>query len=501
MQTNLHQNNLTENGAMSLSTTGSKCLDFYFKTVRKITQDTSLNLLSDAWNEDPLSALKLVFHTRDCREGKGERQIFKWCCEWLAQNQKKHLIHNLKYIPQFGRWEDLLWLLDSDNEVSNMVANMYSNQIKEDKYNMMLGKPVTLCAKWAPTEGKKHDKKLNAVVKICAALKCSKQYYRKQYISPLREYINIVEKLMCSQKWSEINYSKVPSNAMNKLRKAFCKNDAQRFSKYQEKLKNKDSDVKINATTVQPHECIREYMRKIEQNQINQSLGETNEMNIYDQILESQWDEITKRTQTLGTFKNSIVLSDVSGSMNGEPMEVSIALGILISSLTEQSFKNKIITFETKPKLHNVTGDTLREKVENVMKMDWGGDTNLEAVFDLILSNAKFHNLTEEQMPSRLYIISDMQFNSINNNDITNFELIKQKYNESRYKMPQIVFWNVRGSTSDFTNKHTDADVAMISGFSPSVLKNVVSGDDFNPIGVLKNIINDVRLNCITLAP
>lgn len=494
----------TENGALSLSTTGNKCLDFYFKTVRKITKEETINKLSESWTEDQLATLKLIFHIRDCRGGKGEREIFKWCCEWLSQNQKKHLLYNLQHVPNFGRWEDLLWLLNADNEISNHAANLIANQLKKDKENMLLGNSVTLCAKWSPTEGKKHDRTLNAVEKICQALHCSKRNYRKLYISPLREYIKVVEKLMCSKRWPEIDYNKVPGNAMNKLKKAFLKNDLNRFNEYQEKLKNKDSSVKINATTLEPHECIREYMKKIENEQVMKSLGEENNeiANSFDQIIESQWEEIIKRVQNLGTFKNSLVLSDVSGSMNGEPMQVSIALGILVSTLTEGPFKNKIITFESEPQLHTIEGNNLRDKVNNVMNMKWGGNTNFEKVFDLVLNNAKFFNLTEEQMPKRLYVISDMQFDEADENKKTNYELIKQKYLNSGYSIPQIVFWNVRGDTKDYTNNYSDQNVAMISGFSPNVLKSVLSGEcNFSPFGVLKNILLDERLDCIKLAP
>lgn len=479
----------TENGAKSLLTTGSKCLDFYFKTVRKISQEDTINKLAEAWNEDPLSTLKIIFHIRDCRGGKGEREIFRWCCQWLAQNKKNHLLHNVKHIPNFGRWEDLLWLLDFDNDTSKIISNLIAEQLKSDINDMNSGKLISLCAKWVPTEGKKHDKKLDAVNKICKALKCNKKNYRKEYVTPLRQYLDIVEKLMCGKKWNEINYNKVPGIAMNKLKKAFEKNDPERFKEFKNKLQNKDSSVKVNASTVEPHQCVKQFMNNFED----------------DPIIEAQWEEIVKRVQKLGTFKDSIIISDVSGSMSGEPMQVSVALGILISSLTEGQFNNKIITFETNPKLHSVSGNNLREKVKNVMDMDWNGSTNFQAVFDLILTNAKFYNLTQEQMPKRLYVISDMQFDECDecdngNNFLTNYEHIKLKYSEFGYKMPEIIFWNVRGNSQDFTNNQFDKGVAMISGFSPSILKAVINNDDFSPLGVLKNIINDDRLKCITLA-
>lgn len=479
---------LNEKGAVSRQSTSNLRLDLFFNTVRKIEEEHVVAMLEASWLEDPLDTLKIVFYIRDCRGGKGERAIFRTCIRWLISHHKEHVLANVSLVTEYGRWEDLLWFLDVDDEVRTVILQLFAKQLKEDLANMQEGKPVTICAKWAPTEKGKHDSKFRVVSLLCRELGIDKKTYRKAYLGPLREYLKVVELFMCSKRWTEIDYNKVPSLAMNKLKKAFAKNDPERFLEWQQKLKRGDADTKVNASVIDPHTLVNQY--------ISASVEE-------DTVIEEQWKEILLRVSELGTMSKALVLSDVSGSMYGDPMVVSIALGILISTLTQPPFQNLVLTFESTPRFFNVVGKSLREQVTSLQAAPWGGSTDLGKAFDAILDLAKRNAIPQKDMPEMLFIISDMQFDVIEGyGKKTALDGIRQKYNKANYDMPKIVFWNVRASLNSTPAKSTDPDVALISGYSPSVMKSVLKGDvsDFTPYGIMRTAIDDERYEAIKLA-
>jgi hypothetical protein len=495
------QTTKTLNGAFSLATSGSARLDLFFKTVRGIDNTKLEELLEKSWQEDPLDTLRLIFYNRDCRGGKGERAIFRSSIRWLINTKgASHAVTNIELISEYGRWEDLLWFITKPQKkddivepldtMTEAVVKLFAKQLKEDKEAMEAGKPVTLAAKWAPSENCKHDKLSSATKLICNALDVNYAVYRKQYIAPLRGYIKVLERFMCSGDWSSIDYSKVPGCAMNKLKKAFAKRDPERFQEYKDKLQKKDPEdtkTKVNAATVEPHELVMQYMRSSAE----------------DVIIEEQWKVILQRVAELGTLKDCLAICDVSGSMSGTYMSVSIALGLLIATLTREPFKNQIITFSSDPFFHEVKGDTLYEQVRNVSKMHWAMTTNFEKVFNMILEKAVQNKLPDDEMPKTLFVISDMQFDEANDKSgsyKTHYELLQQKYAQNGYSMPNIVFWNVSSSGSDVTNKASDPGVALLSGWSPSTLKSILNGKDFTPYGVLRTAIDDERYAKIKLS-
>ncbi|KAG2386186.1 hypothetical protein C9374_002632 [Naegleria lovaniensis] len=477
----------TKQCAPSHSTTGSARLDLFFKTVRGLEESFLYQLLEASWKENALDTLKLVFYMRDCRGGKGERDLFHLAFNWLIDHHPEDVLCNLQLLPEYGRWEDLLRHINNEKGmIGPTIAKMFATQLQEDFKAMHDGKPVTLCAKWAPSEHCKHDKKYSAVKLICKELGIKKAEYRKSYISPLREYIKVVERMMCLKKWEEIEYSKVPGVAMNKLKKAFIKHDKERFEEYMSKLRK--GEVKVNASTVEPHEIVAQFMHR--------STSQDT-----DTILEEQWKEIVKRVEKLGTMDHALAVCDVSGSMSGLPMQVCISIGLLVSHLSMPPFKGRLITFHEDPQLINITSTTLHERVQEIMRMPWGMSTNFYKVFEMILTEAKKNKLTQEEMPTTMYVISDMQFASAAGSSMTNFDYMKNLYQQAGYEMPRIVFWNVNGNSRDFvSNDAYEQGVAMISGFSPSIMKAVLEGDDFSPFGIMKKAIDDKRYEKIKLA-
>jgi len=435
--------------------------------------------------------LKIIFNGRDSRGGKGDRESFLQAQEYLRQNYTDLWYKNVHLFPEYGRYSD--WYEKFNNyteEEKKYITELTVKQLKEDYQNMNNGENISLLAKWIPSEDKRLNRS-NVLGYICSELfDCNKitgfhlKKLRKEYITPLRAYLNIVESLMCQKKWDEIDFSKVPSCAMHKLKKAFERNSPYEFSNYLQQVES--GKKKINASQIFPHDLIRIYLSSYS--------------NI-DRVAEAQWNEIVTSVKILGTFNKSLVISDVSGSMTGTPMEVSIALGILIASITAEPFNNCLLTFSENPVFHVIPENaiTLKDKVDSVSKMGWGMTTNLTKVFDLILQRAINFKLKEDDMPEKLYIISDMQFNQISNNQ-TNFEYINIKYKNAGYKRPQIIFWNVRSNTTqDFPVDSLSLDVALISGFSPAILKSVINGKDFTPYGILRTTIDDERYSLITI--
>lgn len=483
---------VTENGAVSLETTGMARVNLFFKLCRGVEEEQLCALLEAAWAEEPLDCLKLIFNGRDCRGGKGERRIFLLAMKWLSEKEPGVVLANMDVIPEYGRWEDLLGFIEFGSVFADRVADMFATQLKEDLGLMKEGKPCSLAAKWAPTEGRKHDRKTHAAALIRAKLECTPRQYRVRYLTPLRSYLRVVEHYMCAKEWTEIDYSKVPSVAMNRLKKAFAKNDAERFEAWKTALvSGTDPKVKVNASQVFLHDLVRPYMGGVAE----------------DVVTEKQWEALVEEGQSL---KDSIVLSDVSGSMMGTPMQVSIALGIFISGMVTEPFKNQVITFETSPRFHHLTAESLHGKVGQLAKAPWGGTTNFQAVFDLILSRALGYEGTvkvrdavaPEMMPKRLFVLSDMQFNVADSghNFMTNYEVIKAKYAAAGYQMPAIIFWNLRGNTKEFPVNALENGVSLISGFSQELLKAVVRGKDMSPYGTMRAAIDDERYDALKLA-
>ena len=478
VNTIFNTNTTTENGALSYSTTGKYRIDLFFYTCRKFTD---MKLVEQSCKENLLDTLKIIFNARDCRGGKGERKLFRDSLIFLINNGCTNtIIKNLHLISFYGRWDDLIVL--SDTSISNEVFKIIEEQLLEDYNNMAEGNPVTLLAKWLPSENKKLDKKLNFVSCFCKYMSWIPKKYR-HYISTLREYLDIVEIKMTQNRWKEIEYSKVPSVAIHKLKKAFEKHDTDRYNEWKQKLAK--NEVKVNSSQVFPHTLVNHYLTNKD----------------YDEVVEKQWKNISK----LNSLENTLVLSDVSGSMNGIPMQVSIALGILISNLVKPPFDNLVITFSESPTFHKVEGETLQEKVSNMREMNWGGNTDFQKVFDIILNKAINAGLENKDMPKRLFVLSDMQFDKADCGSFsTNYDTIKKKYKQFGYNMPQILFWNLRGYIKDFPVSDIP-NVGLVSGFSSAILNAVLNdeefspSEEFSPYSIMRKTIDNERYNKISV--
>lgn len=453
---------LTENGAVTFTRSSSPLLDFYAQAgAMRGSPNEALELFKKAFSENNLYALRVLFYLRDVRGGQGERDLFRTCLEWLGADHKTTFNSIVKFIPEYGRFDDLLF--DNDACFELIKKQM---EIDEGSTN------PSLLAKWLPTMNASSPKTRAKARFVAKKLGMHEVTYRKT-VRLLRKKIETVEELMSAQKWGSVDYSHVPSQASRIYRNAFRKHDETRYGAFVEKATM--GEVKINAGTLYPYQIYNSVMED------------------YSPTLEALWNQLPDYT----SGKNALVIADVSGSMTGDPMSVSVSLALYFAERSKGQFKDHFITFSANPVLQRIQGNTLLEKMASIQRSQWDMNTNLQAVFDLILSTAVGSSAKPEELPSTIYIISDMEFDQACSYR-TSFELIKTKYVSAGYTMPSMVFWNVNARSGK--NLPTPADeqgVALVSGFSPVIFKMAV--ENKTPEQVMLDTINSERYACITL--
>ncbi len=532
--TNTLSTSQTENGDVAYSTSGSACLDCFTKIVRNAPIPTIIEKFVNAYNECPETALKILMNLRDCRNGKGEKLISQVLL--LVLKIHKPMIYEsiLADMLNLGYYKDLLVLIEmvlhynthntnkSKKVTGEFELDLFVEQLKKDivivegnKFDLDLkeeskeaseankankaskAQSISMAAKYAPSEKQHYNKggleiADRFVTKLFGDSPQSKKLYR-QMLTKLRARLNLIETNLSTGQFDKINFSHIPATAHRKLRAALLREInadgetspsrielSKRYNEYLSLLTKGDKTVKINSSGVQPHEIVSHYLAQAS-------------TPVVDETLEAQWKDILVKIANKGKFSKTMAVVDVSGSMEGQPMQVAIALGIIVASSTEGSFKNKMITFETNPSWFSIDGcETLKSQVEHVKSMPWGGSTNIESVFDLILTSATTHGLKQEQMIETLFIFTDMQFNQAANTSTweTSFQRISKKYTKAGYVVPKIICWNLRSSGADtmpFTSNETN--VACLSGFSSELLKSVLDMSEFTPTTMMMHVL------------
>lgn len=472
MQTN---DSRTENGMATNSSSLNSCVDLFFQIGAMRGQDKTrlINSFTKAYGENPLTAMRLLFWARDVRGGAGERQIFKDIMAYLAVNRTETMRKNLALVTEFGRWDDLLSLIGTPLEKD--ALGLISKGLADKN---------GLCAKWMPRPNvsSREAKRQAGVIRNFLGL--SPKEYRKLLVSNS----NTVEQLMCSKEWSKIDYSKLPSKAMSDLMKAFSKNDCDRFGKYLASLEKGEAGVKINAGAVYPYDIIK--------NMKNGSV----------QGADAQWNALPNYME--GNKERLLPLVDVSASMNqlvaSNPnlnvMDIAISLGLYISERNVGPFKDAFVSFHSNPQLITVNGK-LSERYSQMARSPWGGSTNVEAAFTLILNKAVAANVSSEDMPTMMIILSDMEFNQADGrwND-TAQQMIERKFAAAGYTTPKIVYWNLASRGDKNKPVHFDKNgTALVSGFSPSLLTGLLGGKDVSPIAMMNTVINSERYASVTV--
>lgn len=472
----------TEKGAKTNKSTLNDVLDWFGAggALRQRDEASIINLFSKAFAQDRLLAMKVLCYFRDIREGQGERKTFQVIMKWLANNYPEIAKKNIINVPFYGRFDDLYALVGTPLEKD--VFYFFQTQLKEDLRNLKEKKTVSLLAKWLKSENTSsaESRRLGALTRTAFGLS-SKRY--RQILSKLRAYIDVLEVKMCAGEWTSIDFERVPSKASLNYRKAFGKHDQDRYAAYLKSVEK--GEAKINASAVYPYEILRALVGSGMRN-----TPSTQEILAAD----LQWKAMPNwmgENEHLG-----MVICDVSGSMNsGVPnILVAISLAIYFAERNRGAFKDTWMTFSETPSFETLKGSTLFEKYQNISKDNWGMTTNLQSAFDSILNTAIKNKVPRKDMPSALYIVSDMEFDqACHRNDKTNLEVIREKYENAGYKMPRVIWWNVASRNDQFPIRMDESGMAMVSGCSPSILKSLLSAKSFDPMSIVYETVNKPR--------
>ena len=459
----------TENGAATLKTTQSDCLDL-FATIGAIRRESDEEIIARfmrAFAEDKDIAMKLLFFARDIRGGLGERKVFRVCLKWLSYNAPETVRKNLSYISEYGRFDDLLVLFDTP--VEKDMLELIREQLRKDIYAMNNNEEVSLIGKWLPSVNASNANTIKAAKKIARFLQMDDKGYRKM-LTKLRAYIRIIENNLREKDYT-FDYEKQPSKAMFKYRGAFARNDAERYNNFLNRVSS--GEAKLNASTLAPYEivepCLNEYWSRLP---FMKNLTEEEKKS-----LNATWEALPD----FGSEANALAIIDTSGSMYCDakplPAAVALSLGIYFAEHNTGAFKNHFIEFSREPELIEIKGETFADKLQYICSFNKVADTNIEAVFDLVLNAAVNNNVPESELPEKLIIISDMEFNAcVKNAGATNFNNAKAKFEMAGYKLPEVVFWNVASRNRQQPVTKNEQGVALVSGCTPRLFSQVVDG-------------------------
>lgn len=465
----------TENGALAHRTTNSAVYDmFAFGGAYRNRSDADVILLfKNAFEENAELALKCLFWLRDCRGGQGERRFFRVCMKWLAQNHPNRIRNLVQYLPEYGRYDDLFELFDTDLEKD--VINLIRTQLMEDMASQKNG--ISLIAKWLPSENASSTITIARAKKIRNALEMTSKDYRKM-LSKLREKIKVLERLMSANRWDEIEFDKIPSKAGLVYKNAFARRDmiAKKYETFA-----KDKNTKVNAKTLYPYEVVEKALAGTDW------YGDWRNSDVDRAMINKYWENLPDYLN--GADCSMMCVIDTSGSMQGRPINVAISLGLYCAERMTGPFANHYISFASRPQLIKTEGIDFVDKVARIYKTNLCDNTNLNAVFDLLLNTAMNKNVKEADIPKTIVVISDMEiddgtyeYNYRNrytrcwkkDTAATEMEKIRQKWANYGLQLPKLVYWNVDARNNTILD--AGPNVSFISGMSPIIFKQVLTG-------------------------
>ena len=466
----------TENGAATYATTCSDCLDL-FATVgalRSADDSEITKRFVRAYAENPNLAMKLLFFARDVRGGLGERKVFRVCLKWLAQNAAASVKKNISFIAEYGRWDDLLSLMGTPCEKDALL--LIQKQLEADLNAMDMGDDVSLLAKWLPSVNASNAQTVAFAKRIARFLGMDDSTYRKTLVK-LRQRIRILENHLREKDYT-FDYAKQPSKAMFKYRKAFSRNDAERYGEFLSKVSR--GEAQLHTGTLTPYEIIKPFFYSLVSDQEAAAIDTT-------------W----RAQEDFTGDENALVVIDGSGSMycrtDPMPATVALSLGIYFAERNTGAFRNFFLTFSENPRLVEIKGETILEKVQYCHIFNEVANTNIQKVFELILRAAVKNQVPQSEMPSTLYIISDMEFDyCAEGADLTNFEYAKKIFAEAGYQLPRVVFWNVQSRNQQQPVTQNEQGVVLVSGCTPRIFSMLKSGI-LSPLGYMLDILGAER--------
>ena len=473
-----------------LNTTNNANLDLFTQLVRGINKNDLTNYLDKSWELSKIKTIAIIFNSRDRLKGKKEKEISNFCLLWLKifhnDIYKKHI---LIYINEYGCWNDLNYIIKK-TKIHNYEYKLFAEQLIKDKELLENGENISLCSKWVISPNNKR------VIKIARHLfddiKNYQERYRKEFITPLRKKLDIIETKLCNKNWDQIDYSKVPAKALSIYKKCFIKNDNDKYQAFLGDISN--NKIKLKISGLLPHEIIKKYY--------------DSRLTEIDETLELEWRAFVDLYRNTDNFNGIIPIVDVSGSMFDssspvKPIYVSIALGLLISELNRGYLHNKIISFSKNPNFINVEGETLRDRIKSILSTPFGLNTDFLKVADLIIETSSSDISFSYK---KIICLTDMQFdvasnhnNNNNNNDNDNdtHEIFMNKFKNNNLEIPELIYWNLSGKYNNFPIDTTIENTSIISGFSEQLLKAILNNDKINPLSLMEQILEPYYKNIL----
>ena len=462
----------TANGATTYSSTLSKVYDMFAQgaAMRGASDSDCVFMFKLAYKENPTMALKCLFYLRDIRGGQGERRFFRVCINWLANEYPAEMEHLIRFVPEYGRYDDLFELFGTPLEDEMMAYIKYVIDKDEDH----------LVYKWMPSINASSKNTKERGRKFAHEFGMTEKEYR-QMLSWGRKACHLVETLMSQNEWDKIAFDKLPSRAGILYSKAFARREETK-DKYAAFMSNKTT--KVNASTLYPYDVVAKAIEAMGLHDYwghrTIALNDTNRL-----AANKYWDNLTDYFN--GATLNALCVCDTSGSMTGgygtkiAPIDVAIALSLYTAEHAKGPFHNHFISFSSRPRLIETTGVDFCDKVARIYKQNLCENTNIEATFDLILDTAKRNHLSQDDLPEHLIIVSDMQFDSARGWRVSSadtlMENIELKWNMSGYKMPKLIFWNVNAASGGGNIPMKDKDgITFVSGASPSIFTSILTG-------------------------
>lgn len=485
----------TWNGDPTYISSDNACVDLFYKIGSARGQfETILPLLEKSFTKCSLTTVKILLWLRDVRGGAGERELFRKSLKFIESKNPEIASLLMPKIPEVGRWDDLLAY--QNPELRKKAMEMYMQGLRNPETS-------GLAAKWANVKDKKGFRALREYAGM------TERQWRK-FIVPLRQ--NIVERKMSAKEWAAIDYNQVPSLASIRYSKAFTKRDENRYKEYVESLTDPNAETKVNAGAVYPYDICKPLTR---------GADETTS-----KLADAQWAALPDYLE--GSNEKILPMVDVSGSMmcsvgdnpNLTCIDVAVSLGMYTASRNNSMFKDMYMTFTSVPTLLKMdSNSSLQSNLYDVRSAPWGMSTNIDAAFETLVNHAIENDIPQDQMPTTILIFSDMQFDHGTTTRTTDpiygsngrrstFERVRKSeqpaifnkrvkdlYESNGYTKPKIVYWNLNASGRGTPVKTHETGAALVSGFSPSLMKAVFSGnlEQFSPASVMAETIGVER--------
>ena len=480
---------LTENGAVTYRSTMSGLMDLFAlgAAYRTRSDVDCINLFKKAFEEDETYAMKCLFYLADVRGGQGERRFFRVIAKWLAREHTEAMRRNLKYVPEYRRWDDLYTFVNTPLEKD--AFELMRQQLALD----VSSKTPSLLAKWLKSENTSSSDSCALGNRTRIYFQMTHKQYRKT-LSILRKRINVLERLMSEGRWDEIEFDKIPSRAGMIYKNAFARHDVERMRQGAEKSYEdfaKDKNTKVNAKDLYPYEVVAAAFKLTNSDNYWYSTKKLALDDINRLMINKYWDNLADYFN--GASLNALCVVDTSASMWGTeasaPINVAISLGLYCAEKAKGPFAGHYISFSSKPQLIATEGVDFCDKVERIYRTNLCQNTNIEATFDMLLNTALRNKCRQEDLPQSIVIISDMEFDMArgyssyspwhrrdynwSNDKETLMEGIKRKWETAGYKMPNLIFWNVQARQDNIPMK-VESGITMVSGFSPVLFEQIM---------------------------